>query len=196
MYFIEESLRSMMSMIKNPLAEIDAMKTIAEALGPLEPEAQTRILRWAADVFRGLSGSAIASVQLTSGSDRLQGTEKLRVGDAPILGGGATPTFGSIADLFAAATPAKDSERALVVGYWFQILQGEPDLDSHMINKELKHLGHGVANITQTLNSLINKKPQLAIQTRKSGGSQQARKRYKITSAGQQVVERMLNKIE
>jgi hypothetical protein len=42
------------------------------------------------------------------------------------------------------------------------------------------------------LNSLIAKKPQLVIQTRKSGSSQQARKKYKLTNEGLNKVERML----
>lgn len=86
------------------------------------------------------------------------------------------------------STPLKP----LVVGYWFQVLQGEQDLDGFQINKELKHLGHGVSNITTALSSLIDRKPQLVIQTRKSGNSKQARKRYRLTDAGIKAVERML----
>lgn len=181
--------------IKNPLAEIEAMKVVAEALGPLEQDAQARILRWAGDVFGG-PAAAPARPPARSDADQVQRIDKPHIAEESTQAGSPSAMYASVADFVAAAAPAKDAERALIVGYWFQILQGESDLDSHMINKELKHLGHGVVNITQTLNSLINKKPQLAIQTRKSGGSQQARKRYKITSAGQQVVERMLNKVE
>lgn len=98
----------------------------------------------------------------------------------------------SLPDLYAAVSPASDASRALVVGYWFQVTQGEQDLDGFQINKELKHLGHGVTNITTALSSLIQRKPQLVIQTRKSGNSKQARKRYRLTDAGVKAVERMI----
>jgi len=96
-------------------------------------------------------------------------------------------------DLYGTISPSSEADRALVVGYWLQVLQGEQDLDSFQINKELKNLGHGVGNITNALTSLIQRKPQLVIQTRKSGSSQQARKRYRLTDAGLKAVERMLN---
>jgi DNA-binding PadR family transcriptional regulator len=103
-----------------------------------------------------------------------------------------TRSFSSLPDLYSTVSPASDSSRALVVGYWFQVMQGEQDLDGFQINKELKHLGHGASNITTALSSLIERKPQLVIQTRKSGNSKQARKRYRLTDAGIKAVERML----
>jgi DNA-binding PadR family transcriptional regulator len=50
-----------------------------------------------------------------------------------------------------------------------------------------------VSNITTALSSLIERKPQLVIQTRKSGNSKQARKRYRLTDAGIRAVERMIS---
>ena len=85
-----------------------------------------------------------------------------------------------------------DSERALVAAYWFQYLGGVSDFDSATLNKELKHLGHQSSNITTALTSLMSKKPQLVIQTRKSGASKQARKKYKLTNEGIKQVQRML----
>ena len=71
--------------------------------------------------------------------------------------------------------------------------KGEADFDSFTINKELKHLGYAASNITSALTQLIVRKPQLAIQTHKSGSSQQARKRYRLTNEGLRSVERMLD---
>ena len=104
----------------------------------------------------------------------------------------APPEFESAAELLAMASPSTDVERVLVVGYWFQEHQGNEDLDSQTINTELKHQGHGVGNITKAFGGLISQKPQLVIQLRKSGNSRQARKKYKLTTAGIKRVNAML----
>lgn len=167
---------------QDPLKELAAMKAIAEALKGLERDGVSRVLRWAADAF----GAKVPPVANSK--------ESLSQRKWDVKENGPAPTFGSLADLYAAASPAAESDRALVIGYWFQIGQGEADFDSQAVNKELKHLGYGVGNITQAFSGLMARKPQLVIQTRKSGTSQQARKRYKLTTAGIQAVEKMLGK--
>jgi len=97
-----------------------------------------------------------------------------------------------VADLFAAAAAQTDADRALVVGYWLQIITSQPDFDSFTVNRDLKNLGHGVANITSAFDTLIERKPQHVIQTRKSGSAKQARKRYKLTEEGKKAVQRMV----
>lgn len=78
------------------------------------------------------------------------------------------------------------------MAYWFQEIVGDSEFESAKLNRELKHMGHGLSNVTKALNSLIGKKPSLAIQTKKSGSSKQARKKYKLTHAGVQKVQEML----
>jgi hypothetical protein len=102
------------------------------------------------------------------------------------------PQFEGLAELFAAANPKTEPDKALVTGYWFQVVRNEADLTGQSLNEELKHLGHGVLNITKALTSLMKRKPQLVIQIRKSGTSKQARKKYKLTDSGRREVERML----
>ena len=97
-----------------------------------------------------------------------------------------------MADLFSMADLRNDPERALFGAYWLQEIGGQPDFDSASLNRELKHLGHAASNITSALTSLMTKRPQLVVQTRKSGASRQARKKYKLTSAGVQKVKAML----
>jgi hypothetical protein len=80
----------------------------------------------------------------------------------------------------------------LVAGYWFGIIQKQTDFGAQDVNGELKHMGHGVHNITEAFNGLMNRSPQLVRQTKKAGTSKQARKRYALTDAGRKVVERML----
>jgi DNA-binding PadR family transcriptional regulator len=50
-----------------------------------------------------------------------------------------------------------------------------------------------VSNITRARDGLKARQPQLVIQVQKSGKSKQARKRYKVTSAGKTEVRRMLS---
>ncbi|NKB89197.1 MAG: hypothetical protein GKS06_13350 [Acidobacteria bacterium] len=94
-----------------------------------------------------------------------------------------------------AAAPKTQPEKVLVVGYWFQVYGAQDDIDSYSVNRELKHLGHGIPKITRAFNGLIEQRPQLAIQVRKSGKSRQARKKYRITAAGVARVEDMLRVI-
>jgi hypothetical protein len=171
---------------KDPMSELEAMGKVAQALKDLDPAARQRVFAWANAAFNLGSGSAIAPKKLTfSALPTIVAAEQ---GQSEV----PRPTFDSIADLYSLVQPQGDAERALIAGYWFQVVQGEADFDSQSVNTELKHLGHGISNITQALSGLINRKPQLVIQTRKSGSSQQARKRYKITHAGQQAVERLI----
>jgi hypothetical protein len=174
-------------MYMNRLIELEVMGIIASGLTKLEGdiEAIRRVLQWAgsAHLPDALPQTAV-TVTPTSGN--------LSMSSPPPDQPSPNRTFSTLPDLYSAASPGSDSERALVVGYWFQSLLGEQDLDGFQINKELKHLGHGISNITTALSSLIERKPQLVIQTRKSGNSKQARKRYRLTDAGVKAVDRLL----
>ena len=170
----------------DPIAEIDAMKSVAEALSPLDEEACGRVLRWAADRFSVTittqqKGKGSAESDSENDADQEQKQHE-----------SSQNQFDDIADLYTAVTPKYDPEKALVVGYWFQVIQGQSDFDSGRINKELKNLGHGVTNITTAMTSLIGRKPALVIQTKKSGSSQQARKKYKLTLEGIKKVKEMI----
>jgi len=101
--------------------------------------------------------------------------------------------YSSFAELFDAALPKSNADRALVAGYWLQVCQGAESFGGQAVNTELKHLGEAIANITNALESLKTQKPALALQLKKSGKSQQARKSYKITVAGVRAVEAMIN---
>jgi hypothetical protein len=83
-------------------------------------------------------------------------------------------------------------EKALVVGYWFQVVQGQPDFGGQEVNSTLKNIGHGIANITDAFTTASSRKPSLVMQTQKTGTSRQARKQYKLTVAGVRWVESRL----
>jgi len=166
----------------DPMAEIDAMKTVAEALSTLDEASCSRILRWAADRF-GVEIQAVPQQIVTNGQTQ---------SDNHIEGTPRTQDFSDIADLFATIDPSSDPEKALVISYWFQVIENQSDFDSQSVNKELKNLGHGASNITSAMNSLIGRKPALVMQTKKSGTSQQARKKYKLTHEGVKKAEEMM----
>ncbi len=168
-------------------SEIEAMKSVGTALGRLDKEAQARVLRWAVDKFDfavgGPSNGAFAK------STRLRAREE-DVGATVV----EPEQFSDLPGLFGATSPSTESEKALVVGYWLQVAQGQADLDSQNINGELKNLGHGVLNITRALDGLIGTRPQLVIQTRKSGTAKQARKKYRLTGEGIARVKQMMSR--
>ena len=166
----------------DPMAELTAMTEIAKALQPLDSDAVRRVLMWAADRFNA-AVTVNASDAVEQGyTDSVGNNENNETQD----------DFEDVADIFAVTTPRNDPEKALLVAFWLQKINGQSDFDSATVNKELKHLGHGVSNITTALTSLMSRKPQLVIQTKKSGSSQQARKRYKLTNEGLKQVERMI----
>jgi hypothetical protein len=163
--------------------EVEAMGKLAGALDGLDTEQHARILRWAADRY----GIALIGRKPSLGGDGNSGDGG---------GGGADPTeHKELGDLFSAASPQTDEDRVLLVAYWLQELQEEklPNFGSQPVNTELKHLGHGVENITRVFDALIATSPQQVIQTRKSGTSKQARKSYKVTKAGIKRIRELLD---
>jgi hypothetical protein len=164
--------------------ELDAMRQVAASLDPLQEDARARIISWATAKY----GLRVYPSNPSASS--------ARSGEAMPSSTGSTDTtlegYDSLAEFFDAADPEIESEKALVVGLWMQKCNGMDTFDSGAVNRELKHLGHGVGNITVAFNDLISRK--LAIQTAKSGKSQQARKKYKITRVGEKTVLEMLAK--
>lgn len=157
--------------------ELDAMATVHGALEPLESPARERVLRWAAGKFEVdlfASGTAAGGSPLGSRDD------------------GGVEAFQDVGDLMHAAQPSNGPERALVVAYWFQEVQGQDGWAGADINSSLKNMGSGLANVTNTLDSLKARKPALVMQVGKSGRSRQARKTYKLTVAGVRAVRAMI----
>jgi hypothetical protein len=163
----------------DPAAEVKAMGKIADALAALEPAGAARVIRWAADVYR----VAQLSSRFTA-SNSLGDSE----GASP-----SGPVFTDLADLYAATSPKFEADKALVGAYWVQYGEGKAEFGSQEINTALKNLGHQIANITDAFDSLKNRKPAPVIQVKKSGTTRQARKTYRLTVAGKNAVEAMMN---
>ncbi len=168
---------------KNLSPEVAAMASLESILGSLEEDVRSRVLRWAIERF----GRSSTTRDMKIEGERPRAAATTDDVTAPL---GGMPT--TLAEFYSQAAPESDAQKALVVGYWFQFVEGATDLEAQKLNSELKHLGHRVGNITRALDSLKVQKPQLVIQRRKEGNTRQARKKYQLTGAGKQAVEQMV----
>lgn len=157
--------------------ELKAMAQIEAALKDLPDEERARVMQWAASRFRGSGKTASRLGSVSDGNDA-ESTD--------------LTNYRSLAEFYDTAAPDTDADRALVAAFWYQFRENAADVEAQKINGELKHLGHGVGNITRALEALKTQKPALIMQTRKEGSTKQARKRYKVTTEGKKSVERMI----
>jgi len=158
--------------------EAKAIADVVEALRPLDVGAIVRVLDW-------------ASKRYASGLHR----------DAP---GGPSPMAVTspredeetdardLAELYTAADPRTESESVLIAAYWHHVSRKTDVLDSQALNRDLKNLGRGVANVTRACSVLIQQRPALMLQVKKSGSTKQARKQYRLTAAGLQRARELL----
>jgi hypothetical protein len=161
--------------------EISAMSAIAKALDGFSEEdadVRERILQWACARYR-------VKVTIASQKQTERNSNDAKP-DSPSDAG-----FTTFADLYHAANPKSDPDRALVAGYWLGQGAARSEFTGMDTNRQLKNLGHPVGNIAVALRSLIDKRPALVMQTAKSGSSRQARKKYKLTDAGVKAIAEM-----
>lgn len=166
--------------------ELKAMATLEESLKDLNDDERQRVLRWVFERFGAQPPKPLAKP--------LSGTKSIDLSASNEINNAGSADSGDLAEFYDQATPSTDSEKTLVVAYWFQYKQGQADIEAQIINTQLKHLGHGVTNITRAFDNLKSQKPALIVQTRKDGTSKQARKKFKVTSEGKKAVEHMLTK--
>ncbi len=167
--------------------EIEAMAAVSAALEGLDDGARARVLRWAGERYhvRIVGASTTPFGETTTSAEAVA-----EVTDDEIAA--EAPSFEHCAELFAAADPKSNEDKALVAAYWLQVVQGEEKWQSTTLQKELKNLGRAIPNITDALTSNMRKKPQRIIQLAKSGSAKQARKTYKVTHEGLVYVQGML----
>lgn len=166
---------------EGPDIEIVAMSAVAKALDSLDEGQRVRVLRWAADRFavREIMTEAISAPVIET--DAASGSSA-----------GAGKVFASIDELFESGAAKTNTQKALLAAYWFQVVQDSSGFQSFTLNTALKNMGQGISNITDALRSAEVQKPALVMQTGKTGKSRQARKTYKLTTAGVKFVESML----
>jgi hypothetical protein len=151
------------------------MGSISAALEDLHEDARSRVLLWAMSHYGVVSGPALKGKEIPAA-----------LGDVSH----AAP-YETFADLFNAASPTTEREKALVAAYWVQVCENAGSFQAQSLNEQLKNLGHGIGNITEALNQLKETRPALIVQLRKSGSSRQARKTYKLTLEGSKRAESM-----
>jgi hypothetical protein len=167
--------------------EIEAMKAISQAFNKLDADARERVLSWIASRF-GVRTLA----DRIPGRTPTNGHQPAVAVEPEVKSPGSERTFEFPAELFDAVKPKTDTEKALVLAYWFQVCQGSASFTSRQVNDELKHIGHGVGNITRALEGLTETKPALVIQLEKSGKTQQAQKKFKVTHEGVKRVQQLI----
>ncbi|WP_439578587.1 hypothetical protein [Elioraea sp.] len=163
--------------------ELAAMVQVEHALNELSEDERQRVLAWAGSRF-GIPG-------LTERASSPSGSAKSDGGRDENSSSGMPSESNSLAEFYDAVSPSSDGEKVLVAGYWLQYKEGIQELESQRINSELKHLGHGVGNVTRALDWNKEQKPALIIQKRKDGTTKQARKKFSVTNEGKKYVERM-----
>lgn len=169
--------------------EIDAMSAVATALADLDENQQGRVLRWAAERYGVALGKGGV---IRGGAGDFEDADDDDLTDEEIKD--EAPAFEHFAELFAAAQPKSNEDKALVAAYWVQAIKGNDQWASRLLNVELKNLGHPIPNITDAMTSNMRKKPQRIIQLRKSGNSRQSTKTYKVTHEGLVYVQGMLSR--
>jgi hypothetical protein len=183
MSWVKEENFTMTEKLDSAEQEFEATRSVYKALEPLDDEARER-------VFKHVAGMLEINATPKQADTK---TDNASADAAEVPPPSDTPTFATFAELFDAADPQTAADKALVAGYWLQVIQKADSFDGQSANKELNHLGHKLANVTNALTALNAQRPSLAIQLAKSGSSQQARKKYKITVAGIEAVKAMLN---
>ena len=176
-------------MDKDKKTEIEIKKsfmTIYEALEPLEDETRNRVLMSVATIF-GINAN-VARSSASFQVDEILESERDLGGDYK-----SPPEYSAFAELYSRADPVSNPDKALVAGYWLQVCQGADNFSGFSINGELTNLGHKLSNVTNALSSLINMKPQLVLQIKKTGKSKQARKTYKLSKAGIDRIKEMIS---
>ena len=161
--------------------EIKAMAAIAGALdrfGEDDTATVTRILQWATSRYGGVDTVQLAAAPAVDDSEESTTVDR--------------QDFEYLADLFHVTAPRTGPERTLVASYWVTSGEGQVEFTAQLVNSKLKDLGYGVSNITDAFSTLMKRRPSLVMQTAKQGKSRQARKRYKLTRAGHDEVERMI----
>ena len=170
--------------------EVGAMSTVASALADLGDDARSRVVRWAAERF----GVTLGPAQPPAPATRPMSDAGRGAGDVTEEEISAeAPTFEHFAELYNAAGPRSNDDKALVAGYWFQVIKGQDKFKATDLQRELKNLGHAIPNITDALTANIEKKPARVLQLAKSGASKQARKTYKLTHEGLVYVQGMMS---
>ncbi|MYB39948.1 hypothetical protein F4X86_01465 [Candidatus Saccharibacteria bacterium] len=165
--------------------EVQAISDIYRILGGLDEDTCLRVLTLAISKFGTGSNQQAPSALVTPHQGVSNNSSEL-----------SESGFDSFAELYDAFNAANETEQALIAAYWVQKVEGSTSWQSLAPNKLLKDTGYGIENITRALSGSIDRKPKHIVQLKKDGKSKQARKTYKLTSAGIKYVKSRLDDAE
>ena len=158
--------------------ELKAMQDVYATLEPLDENAKKRVISWISEKF------SLGNTLQVNKANRAKGQQS-EINELK--------TISSIGELFAVTSPRTDMDKVLVVSAFLQEKFEKAELTGREINGELHNLGHRVSNVTVAILNLMKRKPQLMIQTKKEGKSQQSQKKYRVSSEGLKVVTELLS---
>ena len=199
------------------IGEIEVLSKSYDLIKHLDDDEKRRVIQWLVskfdllktNVFQGaiqkldeqsLGGMSVVPVTGSEVSSSVSNTTtfsapaRSEASEVNILKEVVTPdlTGYSISGLFDRVHTKTDVARVLLVAAYLQEKGVSDELGSRQINKELKNIGRGIKNITQAINSLLKKEPQLLKMTRKTTTSQQGKKKYVVTKLGIEKVKESL----
>lgn len=159
--------------------ELDTVKNIRDLLKQLRADARVRVLEYIFSLHKAELGHT--RVFQPSGDTQTLPSNHF-------LSEENTDTF---AEFIEQVDPQSNVDSALATGYWLQVVGKQENFTALEVNRLLLDLGRKINNITNALGSLQKNKPAHVIQIKKKGSSRQARKVYKLTTAGISAVNNM-----
>jgi hypothetical protein len=156
--------------------ETVAIQSIVSSLEPLTADERRRVLTYA-----NLRYEKSGSRQQDDGEQKSQpddSAERTRTDHT------------DVASLFEEARPQSCPERALIAGYWFQVVQSQKDFESRDLTRVVADLGHPTKNITRDMRPLLGATPKLMSQVVQGGSG--ASRRYRLTTEGVRAVQKRI----
>ncbi len=166
-------------------AETAAIGVVTEALACLRQPARRRVIDYVTSLF-DLSPPP---------KDTMPGLRAAAT-PAPEPADVVTPSESAFADcsqLFDAAQPSANEDKALVAAYWLQVHGEKGEFASRDITRVLTQLGENFTHMSRVLERLRSKKPATIRQVRATGKGKGFRRTYAITEAGKKVVQQMVH---
>lgn len=169
--------------------EIQAIAAVNTALKDLAEDERYRVIQWLANkyVVAGMPQMKIANPTLVAGQQSDEVTDTVEVIDDE------KPVYDTFAELLAASGADTETKRFLVAAYWVQVVSGNERWKSFQVNNELKNTGNQIETIGNATRPLLAQKPAPIVQlAKKSSASGHGTREFKMTTAGIELVEKML----
>jgi hypothetical protein len=100
--------------------------------------------------------------------------------------------FDTVEDLFFSSNVRTVASKILLVAAYLYEKHNLNEFSSFDINSRLKKVGYGVQNITNSINTLMDKEPPLLLQTGKMGDTKQAKRKFQVTEEGLRIARNYL----